>query len=218
MNRGKRLGFTLLLAGAIGLFSIQTYGEEDATRGRIYGTVKNGTTGEFVADLELTLRIFEGNKIIEQQQGFLDEEGKFSFAELEQGETRRYALYAVYQGVDYYSPLFIFDEQHREFSYELIVYEPTDSDQHISAAMHHVVVGLEEDAIWIKEVIVLENTDNKVYVGTQEIKDGKKETLRVSLPSGAKELQLGEGLQEYYVLMTEDGFVDTRTILPEKKN
>jgi hypothetical protein len=219
MNSGYRIvrsivgGFLLFFVGFI---IMSANAAENDGRGRIYGAVKM-SDGEPVANLELALRIFQANQITSEQITRSNADGTFSFQSLDRGRGTGYGIYAVYQEAEYYSPFFSFDEQTQEIPFDLIVYNATTSDQHIAVETHQVFVESTEDGLQIVERIRLDNSENTVYIGSEEIQNGKKETLRISLPFGAKNLQLGRGLTDFYTFMTDDGFVDTMAIQPGEK-
>jgi hypothetical protein len=143
MKGRKHIFFIFLIAGIIGFVPLQASGENDETTGRVYGNVKNATTGEPVAGLELELRLFEGIKITKQLHAFSEPNGTFSFPDFERSQAKGYALFTIYQGVDYYGPVRYFGGQVSEIRKEIIVYTPTDSNQQISVSRHHLIISPE---------------------------------------------------------------------------
>lgn len=220
MNRKRRMNVFLVfvLMGMLVIFSGNVRAQEESADGKIHGSVLNGTSGEPVADLELILRTYEGKQQRPEQMTRTDSEGMFSFPSLERRKPGyTYSLKMTYKEIDYYSQVFVFTEQQQEIPVKMLVYEKTDSDEHVSVKMHHAVMEAEAEAFRVQEVIIIENTGDKVYVGSKEIAPGKKETLRISLPSQAQDLGLLGGLAGPYLVETEDGFVDTLDIKPGRK-
>ena len=188
-----------------------------ATAGVIRGRVLNGTTDEAVTGVEVILKRYEENQEQEQQKVLSDAQGVFSFASLDRRRRYSYILEIVYQGVEYYSPRLVFPDQSAEIPVEMTVYETTTSDQELSVVMHHILIEPREGALWVQEVMIVENRAKRAYVGSQEVSPDKKETLRVSLPSQAQDLELLQGLMSCCVISTDDGFVDTMAIRPGRK-
>ncbi len=220
MSRKNRMNLFLgsVLAGLLMIFSVNGWAQEDSADGRIYGTLLNGTSAEPASDLEVILRTYEGKQKKPEQTTRTDSEGKFSFTSLERRkEGYTYSLKISYAEIDYYSSVFIFKEEQQEIPVEMFVYEKTDSNEHISVKRHHAVIDEEEGILWAQEVLIVENAGNRVYVGSEEIAPGKKETLRISVPSQAQDMRLLGGLGSSYLVETEDGFVDTLDIKPGRK-
>ncbi len=218
MKRHSIALWIFMVTGLAGiLFPTGIYGAEDAGRGTISGTVRNGTTEGAVSDLELILRSVEEGGVTERQRVISEADGGFAFQDIDLSQGAHYGVYAVYEDVEYYSPLLTFDEEVRELSQDLTVYEPSASDRDISVSMHHVVVEFENNSVSIGEMISLTNSGDTIYVGTQEVQDGKQLTLQVSLPAGATDLQIGKGLNDDYTFGTEDGLIDTMPIPPGEK-
>jgi hypothetical protein len=191
-------------------------GAEDG-KGTIRGSLTNGTTGEQVSGVEVALQRYQGEQEKEKQTTISDSQGNFLFGDLERGEGTGYSLQIIYKGVEYYSPILMFPDQETEIPFDMAVYETTDSDKEISILRHHVLLEPGDGALWVREMMIVENRGNRVFVGTHEIATDKKETLRISLPPRAEELQLLRGLMSCCVVDMEDGFADTMDIKPGRK-
>jgi hypothetical protein len=207
----KRALGSIALLSFLGLLLLRPVGlpaEEKEARGVIRGSLTNGTAGARVAGLKVVLKRYEGDREKESRETISDPQGEFFFPGLDRSKGKSYLLHAVYKDVK---------DQEREIPYEMTLYDTTDSDQKISVVMHHVVVEQKEGDLWVRELMIVENQGNKVYVGAHEIAPGKRETLRISLPPGAQELQLMKGLMSSYVVQVEDGLADTMDIKPGRK-
>ncbi len=169
-----------------------------------------------VADVELTLHQHGDGQ--EKQKGSTktDKDGAFSFPGLSLEKEKSYYVRATYKGVEYYSRTVSFGDK-KELLLDLSVYETTDKDTDISVKMHHVLMGLKEGILLIQEIMVLENSGNRVYVGSREVEPGKREVLRVSLPQKATALELLRGLMSCCIVQAEDGLIDTMDIKPGRK-
>jgi len=217
MRAAVRSFVVLLFLGLMFLFPTGILADEDDAEGVISGSLINGTTGERVPGVALILQRYEGDQKRDEQKAVSSPQGNFSFSGLDWREGHSYVLQAVYKDVEYYSAMVVFDDQKREISFDMTVYDTTDSDQEISVVMHHVVTERKEGALWVRELMIVENHGNKAYVGAREIAPDKKETLRISLPARAQELQLLRGLMSCCIVELQDGFADTMDIKPGKK-
>ncbi len=217
MRLAVRRFVVFLSLGLMILFHTDILAGENGAVGMISGGLINGTTGERVPGVEVVLQRYEGNQEKEKQKSHSDPQGRFSFPNLNRSKGNSYRLQAVYQGVEYNSHLIAFEDQKQEIPFEMTVYETTDSDEKLSVVMHHLLAQPQDGVLWVKEVMVVENRDNRVFVGAREIAPDKKETLRISLPPRAQELQLGRGLMSCCIVDLQDGFADTMDIKPGRK-
>jgi len=209
--------FFLSFLGLIALLSVGLSADENDANGVISGGLINGTTGEQVPGVEVILQKYEGDQERGKQKTLSDAQGRFLFQDLDRGKGNTYTLQVMYKDVEYYSPRITFDGEKQEIPFEMTVYDATDSDQKISVIMHHVVVEPKEGALWVRELMIVENHDNRVYVGAHGIGSDKRETLRISLPPQAQELQLLRGLMSCCIVEMQDGFADTMDIKPGRK-
>lgn len=217
MERGVRSLGRVLCLGLVLLLPSVSWANEKGGRGAISGTLVNGTTGERVPGVEVILKPYEGEEEKENLKTSTDAEGRFFFRGLEKDGGKTYILHTIYKAVEYYSSTIQFKEETAEVPYELTVYEPTDSDEKVAVAMHHVLLEPREGRLWVRELMIVENTGNRVYVGSQQVAPDKKETLRISLPSQAEELQILKGLMSCCIVEVQDGFADTMDIKPGRK-
>ncbi|HXF81725.1 MAG TPA: SHOCT domain-containing protein, partial [bacterium] len=96
----------------------------------------------------------------------------------------------------------------------LRVYEPTSDPSVLRVAVHHIIVEAGEGLIQVAELLVFTNTSDRTYIGGTPRADGKRETLRLTLPRGAGNVQYMDGLMECCVFPTDTGFVDTMDVEP----
>ena len=217
MRTSIRSFVVLSLLGLIALLPVGLSANKNDANGVISGGLINGTTGERAPDVEVILQRYEGDQERDKQKTLSDAQGRFYFQDLDRSKGNTYALQVMYKDVEYYSPRITFDEEKQEIPLEMTVYETTDSDQKISIVMHHVMVEPKERSLSVRELMIVENRDNRVYVGAHEIEPDKKETLRISLPPRAQELQLLKGLMTCCIVQMQDGFADSMDIKPGKK-
>ena len=72
--------------------------------------------------------------------------------------------------------------------------------------MHHIFLEKNNDSFQINEAVIVENRGDRVYVRTQEVQPGVRETLRISLPNKASNLQFDQHVAPFIVNIAE-GFV-----------
>lgn len=142
-------------------------------------------------DLEIILYQYKENKGAEVARTKTDPNGSFLFQGLNRDKRISYYASAKYKEVDYFSEMTHFLEK-KELSFDLSVYEATDQNKDIHIKMHHILLETDnntKDTFVVREIMIVENQGNKTYVGSKEVQPGKKETLRISLPKNAKNIQ-----------------------------
>lgn len=186
--------------------------------GTIKGQLVNETeNGSSVANQEITLDIYLNDTQADSAITKTDAEGYFVFDDLSTESSYSYQATLNYQEADYASDWLSFDGGETNESVEIVVYDSTTSDEAIMVAVSHTVIytHTEPDNLLVEEYFMFVNDSDRTYIGSGEpTADGKRETLRFSLPKGATAFQPGYGLMECCILGSEDGFVDTMPVLP----
>jgi hypothetical protein len=186
-----------------------------AGEGVIEGKVANKTPGgASVANIELTLHIYQGETEKEQARATTDSEGLFRFSGLNIEPEYSYDITLTYQEADYTSEWVSF-EKDLVLSLEIEVYDATSSPQDIKISQAHTVITTQGTEIVVLEMYLVENTGLRTYVGSQVVPAlNRKETLRFSLPQEAGPIDLGAGLKEQYLAFQQGDLVDTMPVPP----
>ncbi|MCK5554345.1 MAG: hypothetical protein KAJ09_14435, partial [Deltaproteobacteria bacterium] len=216
MKRVWASSFMAILWVLLVVFASTSIAQPQGT-GVIRGKIQNETMdGTGVADVEVTLHQHGDEQ--EKQRGSTktQNDGTFSFSGISLEKEKAYYLRVVYKEVEYYSPTGTFEDK-KELVLNIPVYETTDKDTTISVKMHHVFMGLEEGFLVIREIMVLDNHGDRVYVGSREMEPGKREVLRISLPRKVTAFEPLKGLMDCCIVQTKDGFIDTMDIKPGRK-
>jgi hypothetical protein len=185
------------------------------SKGVIEGQVVNGTAnGGSVEGLTVALRVFAGMEEQPSQTATTDAEGRFRFKGLSTEADHSYALLLNYQEVNYGSDLLTFPEGETTLSIPIQVYEPIESDEAISIERAHIFVDFQERNLVVGELYFFGNSSDRIYIGAEEVAEGQRGTLRLSLPTGAKGLAFEDGELGQRFFETDDGFVDTWSLPP----
>jgi 5-hydroxyisourate hydrolase-like protein (transthyretin family) len=210
MNRMRNIVYITILIILFPPLSILSSAEDSSTV-VIKGRVLNKTIdGKGVKDIEVTLHRFTEEKNTEVSRTETDHNGNFLFKDITVDKNMTYFTSTKYKEVEYFSPEIKFEDKKVPTS-ELIVYETTDQNQNIHIKMHHIILEVNKDSLAVREIMIVENQGNRAYVGSQEVQPGNRETLRVSLPEGATNIE-SMGLLKAF--KTENGFIDTMAIKP----
>jgi cytochrome c551/c552 len=180
--------------------------------GEIRGKVVNSSTQKALKDIEVTLRSYLGDKAMEETEVKTNGDGIFEFKNL--AWDRSYTISLNYNGGEYVTDKLVFYPDEIIKTLDLPVYESTDSDKDITVDIAHMIVQISEKSLSVAELVVFHNNGKRVYIGSEETNNGKRKTLKFSLPSEASNIQFLSGLTTEDVAKTNHGFVDTSSIEP----
>jgi hypothetical protein len=149
----------------------------------ITGTVVNGTTGDPVPDLEVTLHMLTQQAELGAVSATTDADGAFSFAEPAAG-TEGYQVTATFDDVGYKSPSVAYTPG-QPATAELKVYETTADPADVVVSTWVVWVDHEGDGAAIQHTLEWNNGGDTAYIGDQTSPDGSPIVTQVSLEPGA---------------------------------
>ncbi len=188
----------------------------DSSPGVINGRVLNETLdNKGFEGLEVILQAYVEGEEPEVSHTKTDGTGFFSFQNISMDQKIFYHISTSYKDIEYIGRVMQFQGENT-LSVDLSVYETTDQNVDISIKTYHIFLEINNDSIWINEALIVENRGDRVYVGSEGLQSGKKETLRVSLPKEASNLQFSQDVTPFLV-RTAEGFVDTTEIRPGTK-
>lgn len=211
-NRGA--GLRVVVAGVYLFLAAPVAAAGVSPTATIAGIVENHT-GERrpAAGLALKLTAFVDGAEGESKDGTTDGRGRFTFT-VRGDPQRSYVAKIIYKGGEYETPPITFKPGQTVRQVHMRVYEPTSDPSVLKVNVHHIIVEPGQDAVQVAELLVFTNSTDRTYVGGQPRADGKRETLRFSLPPGAANLQYMQGLMECCVSAIDTGMVDTMDVEP----
>ena len=189
--------------------------ENLAARGSISGQVLNKTSDGPAPGVDLTLTSYMGERPTGDKTIKSDEQGNFSFGDL--AWDRSYGLTVNFKGTQYSTDKMVFNPDEDAKVLNLPIYEPTSEDNDLAVVEAHMIVQSSEEALSVADLSLYSNNGDKVYVGGRETEDGRKESLKFSVPKGAQDLNFVHGAKPEDIVQTEYGFADTTSILPGEK-
>jgi len=161
-----------LIAMAFIALPLPRVNAQTAGQGKIEGLVVNQTKDAKPAsgaNLEIVLvTVPQGATSMLTTTVKSDANGKFAFGNLETISTTRYFLTTNYGTVDYFSDLLVFTSpQSTTLSTTLPIYETTADASVVRVAQVHLVMDVQTPWIGVQEIIAIENTSDRVYIGKQ---------------------------------------------------
>jgi hypothetical protein len=182
--------------------------------GAITGQVKNGTTGQLVADAEVRLRRWQANVELPSLTTKADSGGNFRFEGLDTSNQDFYRVEVTYNGVSFPGQFADFEPGASQLSLPIDVYETTSEDSAITIDRFHFIIMSDQPGNFaVLELYQFSNQGNRAYIGSLD-KNGQRETVRVALPEGAQSLSLQGGTLGVDFLQTDGGLVATSPVVP----
>ncbi|MSQ15234.1 MAG: hypothetical protein EXR50_05170 [Dehalococcoidia bacterium] len=231
---GYRFGVIILLFLFVATFlSIADATIEAAANGTIEGKIANMTQGgDSVAGLPVSLHLQKDNSTasnltsISDIQNILlkearaDDGGKFQFSDVDANSSNRYLVIAQYKGVEYSQPL-SFQGGQPSVSVNVSVYETTNSDVGLRMSSGSLIIaGVDEAAqtVIAMEVATLVNPSDKTYLPDPRGPQGPMGLPRFSLPPGATDLTMHQGIDDLnQVMQVDKGFAVMAPLRPGSK-
>lgn len=189
--------------------------ESAAKTGSISGQVINETNDNPAGGVELTLTSYMGDRATDDNSIKSDEQGNFTFDNL--NWDRSYGITVNYKGAQYSTDKMVFFPNEETKILNLPIFEPTVDEDDIKIVESHMIVQAGDEILSVADLTLFDNTGQKIYVGGNELQDGKKESLRFSTPKKAQDANFIHGVKPEDIVKTAYGFADTNSIMPGQK-
>ncbi|MBI2871731.1 MAG: hypothetical protein HYY00_00895 [Chloroflexi bacterium] len=213
-----KIGAFLALALVVLAFPLEAALAGD---GSVQGKVISKTTGEPVSGQLVLLHVSRSDgTALPNPETTTSPEGSFAFEDVDLAPGNQLALCATYQGAMYHDP-FEAPSDGSPVSRDLAVYEATASDEAISLGAVHMIFypDPKQRTVQVEEFLMFQNSGDRTYIGAgEEGKGNPGETLHFTLPEGASNLMLHQGLSNEEVQQHEGGFCSTAPMYPGQQN
>ncbi len=181
--------------------------------GVLRGQVINATANKPQGDVEVTLRVFEGNTEVETKTGWVDSAGNYTFEGLSTDHSTLYVVEGRYKDVTYFSNQpGIFTPDNSETMLNLNVYETTTSAEDIGIAQFHYLMSFAPDMLNVVQIFVLGNRGNQAYIGQNG------QTFSFTLPEKARSVTFQNDENGTRFVQTAQGYADTAPITPGEES
>ncbi len=206
-----------LLASAVRRFSLGF----DQTEVLVEGTgdvsilVKNGTTGEILANQPVRLFIFEQERFADMREGQTDEDGRAHFTGLPTNPTWAYVAETTYQDLTYHSEPSAFTPDAETIDLTVSVYEPGATKDAVSIERAHWLVDLTTPGfVDVGEVYVFANSADRVYAGETPDPNAAPRVLEIPLPEDAVNINVDGQTEDGRFQIDGTTVIDTRPLPP----
>lgn len=177
--------------------------------GVLKGQVINATTNKAQGNLEVALRIFEGNTEIERLTTRADNAGNYTFEKLPTDHSTLYSIEGRYNNVVYFSDQpGNFTPNSTETTLNLNVYETSANPEAISVTQLHYLMSFTPEAVNVVQIFVIGNQGKTTYIG------GNGQTFPFALPQNAQDVTFEDDPTGMRFVKANNGYVDTEPIIP----
>ena len=209
-------GVALSIIAAV-LMILAVPGTAAPAAGTISGTVTNHTGAPRpLAGHPVRLTAYVNGAEQEWKETVSDARGRFSFT-VPVDPQRTYVAWLHYKDGESTSAPVILKTGGQRASVTLRVWEPTTDAGVLRVNVHHIIVEAGEGAVRVAELLVVVNGSDRTYVGSgvgTGLPEGRRRVLRFSLPGGARDVQIMDGLFERAVTVTADAVIDSVGVTP----
>jgi hypothetical protein len=144
---------------------------QEAQLGAVFGVVINGTTGEPVPQIAVSLSTFAGGTLQAGRKTITDAEGRFAFPELDTDPDAVYAVSVAFFGISYSTGRISFEAGSEGLDITLDVYEPTEDQSLVTIRSRGVILTDVEPVrgeLGLLDIVVLEMTESRALVANDE--------------------------------------------------
>ncbi len=182
------------------------------SKGTIVGMIENGTPGGSVpSNLEVNLVASDEQSIVVSMNTTADENGAFTFEDVDVVPGSIYLTYVDYQNVRYVSDALHFTEGDAALDLSVPIFETTDDDSGLRVNRLHLVFQLTgEDMIGVTQVWIIDGLEDRTVTEGDGVG-----VVDVDLPDGFSNLGIDDPTSpEGRYLLSDTGFIDRAPIQP----
>jgi hypothetical protein len=183
--------------------------------GKVTGTIVNRNSGKLVSEsLEVMLHILDQDLAeLDMKHSQSQPDGKFAFTEVPFDASMQYAVMAIFDGVTYVSDTTPANMTSLQTAMDVPVYDSTSDPASMQVDQMHVLFGIAEDGLEIKEIYAFTNTGERTVKDVYKLEGDKFATLKFPLPADADFIFFNPEDKDRFVKFS-GGFADTYPVLP----
>ncbi|NIA28657.1 MAG: hypothetical protein GWP06_01935 [Actinobacteria bacterium] len=179
----------------------------------VMGRVVNGTESD-QAVLNQAVQLYaNGNTSKPILRSKTDATGKYRLQLADSLLNGSFYVATNFQKSDYYSESFQLQKKHTSVK-DLIVYESTNNDSHISVGMEHIVITPDAGVLQIKDIYFVQNTGKTTFVGTEQVATDKFSTFSIPIPPASENIDVGGDLMSCCAILKNSRIHETMPIKP----
>jgi hypothetical protein len=162
----------------------------------------------------VTLHIFSGMEETVTYSTTLSVDDTFRFSGVPFNEGQTLVARAVHDGVTYVSEFATLELDQQEVQLPLTIYDTTENPANVAIGQLHVFLNRTGGQLEVAQYCLVNNTGDRTYVGRLSPAVGERTTWSIVLPDDAENLRFDGAELGGRFLASDDGFGDTRPVLP----
>jgi hypothetical protein len=165
---------------------------------------------------KVTVELYNSGHAINTAEAVLDADGSLVAENVPIGVPVQPVVKIAHAGAEYQGVGEVLEAAHPKQTIEVAVYETTEQEPAWTVKMRHVMLrpGHEPDTITVIEMLALENPADRAWLGKANPADGKRVTLELPLPAGARDIQLSGALHECCASVKYGKVINTMALVP----
>jgi hypothetical protein len=188
---------------------------ETQSPGAVTGFVMNASGGQAPAGAVINLHAFDQMQVVYTATTTLEEDGSYTFVDLDMPAGRAFLTTMDFGGVVYGSDLAVAEEGQSSLELPLHIYDSTtDPSSLLVDRLHYFFEFVDDTTLRVLELYIISNPGDKTVVPAKE----GEPVLSFQLPQEAANLQFEDGVLGDRYVQTPDGFGDTVPVRPGSGN
>lgn len=175
----------------------ETIGQLPSAVGRLAIQAIQGTPdAEPIRNSKVTIELYHRKQLYNTIEVQLDEFGVVVIDDLPLEMSTQPVVQVFHDEMMYQRIGTVMDAANPNQTIKVTCYDATDEQPPWTISMRHVMVDSSAEGLLVKEVIVIENPDDRTWLGTKT-KDDKRVTTYFMIPTNAKNITLGKGFHDW---------------------
>jgi hypothetical protein len=205
----------LIVFVAAALLTIGRQAAAQAADGTVTGEITNGTSGaEVPTGIVVTLHVFSGMEEQDTYTTTLTVGNSYRFAGVAFEEGQTLVARTVHDGLTYVSEFATTQPDQLEVQLPITIYETTDEPDSVAIEQLHIFANRMGEQIQVGQYCLISNSSDRTYMGQVKPGSDERTTWSVVLPDGTQNLRFEGGELGGRFIALDDGFADTRPVLP----
>jgi len=189
----------------------------NAQTGKIWGYVFNGSQDSSrIANAKVKFLVYKGHNLIDDSSHVVktNRSGKFTLSNLKIDTTLIYYPRTSFHDIVYYGTGIRLSKNDPVRQTDIVVYDSTTDKSHISIQMDHIFIEENENAITVREILLLQNTGTKTYTGSPLTEGGHFHVLEFPLPENFENVQILTPQAQGSMIVEGNMLIDTGLFPP----
>ncbi len=187
---------------------------QPSSHGAIALRIVQGTTGATAIKGEpFVVELYYQGKVIRKVDGKVDDKSVAVLDGLPLALPFQPMARMIRGGVEYTVTGELMDSQHPDQQMDLTVYESTEEVPALQIQMFHVMATPTPEGLRVMQMLAIQNPGDRTWVGKADAK-GRRVTLSLPVPPGAKEVVVSGLLEEGSALTEDWKLISTQPLQP----